>query len=405
MVVEKTSRFHIPKDFINLIKAQALSSENEVYGWLIGYLNMGISHVLAIIECKRFEQQTFISAIPHTQEFQEMTSYMPQGIGPIGIYHSHPASGEVFHSHTDDATLVSLSNQFPQCVSIVTNGTEINYYQMGKNSSTIEISPKFTDSKVPQFLIFSVQEKLKIKIPKSTNKSKESIQKIRIKILNLVNHFFDNIWNHLEIMYKNSKISKDQVVKNYLVNRFNSKPLDMKIPNGIKSKLSSRLVIDKFESQLDTKGSKIKYIKLSLNIDAKILVYVSEENKTFNDLDDLIKTELMNNNILHRIYNSIINIQNKEIFLPQDLYLNFFGFYIRLLSFEDPKMNKKILSDKIFSFFTRFMAFFDIFDKIKPSIDRKKQIREFLKEIDSLSKKFDWYKRIKNKIKRYQSKF
>ncbi|KKL75306.1 hypothetical protein LCGC14_2056190, partial [marine sediment metagenome] len=84
--------FHISEIVINIIKSQALSSEKEIYGWLIGFQKEKVSKVLAIIECKRFEQQTLISAIPHAQEFQEISSIMPQGIGPIGIYHSHPFS-------------------------------------------------------------------------------------------------------------------------------------------------------------------------------------------------------------------------------------------------------------------------------------------------------------------------
>ena len=146
--------FYIPELFINLIKIQALSSENEIYGWLIGYQKDDIPNILAIIECKRFKHQSFISAVPDIKEFQEISSVMPQGIGPIGIYHSHPFSSELFHSHTDDATLISLSNQFPNCVSIITNGVQINYYKMGKESKTKEINVKFTEPKVPKFILF-----------------------------------------------------------------------------------------------------------------------------------------------------------------------------------------------------------------------------------------------------------
>lgn len=128
--------FYIPEIFVNVIKNQALSSENEIYGWLIGYQKNNIPHVLTIIECQRFEQQSVIRAIPDVQEFQEISSVLPQGIGPIGIYHSHPFSSEVFHSHTDDSTLISLSNQFPNCISIVTNGEEINFYRMGNKNKT-----------------------------------------------------------------------------------------------------------------------------------------------------------------------------------------------------------------------------------------------------------------------------
>jgi len=80
MIIKK---FLIPQNLIDIIKNQARSSYDEIYGWLIGYSKNDVPHILAISECKRFEQQTPISAIPHTLEFQELSSTMPQGIGPI----------------------------------------------------------------------------------------------------------------------------------------------------------------------------------------------------------------------------------------------------------------------------------------------------------------------------------
>ena len=183
----------IPEIFVNVIKNQALSSENEIYGWLIGYQKDKILNVLTIIECKRFEQQSLISAVPHSQEFQEISSVMPQGIGPIGIYHSHPFSSEIFHSHTDDSTLLSLSNQFPNCVSIVTNGKDINYYQMGKESKTIEIDVKYIEPEIPKFLLILFDETLLIKINKSILNNVEKVSNLKIRILNEVNNFLENI--------------------------------------------------------------------------------------------------------------------------------------------------------------------------------------------------------------------
>ncbi|GAH40391.1 unnamed protein product, partial [marine sediment metagenome] len=174
--------------------------------------------MLAIIECKRFEQQSLISAIPHAQEFQEISSMMPQGIGPIGIYHSHPFSSEIFHSHTDDSTLLSLSNQFPNCVSIVTNGKDINYYQMGMESKTIEIKVKYIEPEIPKFLLILFDETLLIKINKSILNNVENVGNLKIRILNEVNNFLENIWSDLELFANYSKISENDVVTKYLVN-------------------------------------------------------------------------------------------------------------------------------------------------------------------------------------------
>ena len=122
---------------------------------------------------KRFEQQSSITAIPLIQEFQEISSIMPQGIGAIGIYHSHPFKSEIFHSPTDDATLLSLSIQFPSCVSIVTNGKDINFYQMGKRTKTEEIVAELIEPEIPKFLLISINENLNLLINKDhlSNKS------------------------------------------------------------------------------------------------------------------------------------------------------------------------------------------------------------------------------------------
>ena len=42
--------FEIPKIYIDAIKSQALSSVNEIYGWLVGYEKNDIPYVLAIIK-------------------------------------------------------------------------------------------------------------------------------------------------------------------------------------------------------------------------------------------------------------------------------------------------------------------------------------------------------------------
>ena len=40
--------FYIPEVFIDAIKNQALNSEDEIYGWLIGYQKDGISYQITV---------------------------------------------------------------------------------------------------------------------------------------------------------------------------------------------------------------------------------------------------------------------------------------------------------------------------------------------------------------------
>ncbi len=102
------------------IKKHAKSSVKEIYGWLIGgeTKKNGLI-VYSAISCHRYLHQTSIGAIPDTKEMQDISAALPQGLGVIGIYHSHP--GDIFHSHTDDQTLENFTRFYPKMLSAVTN--------------------------------------------------------------------------------------------------------------------------------------------------------------------------------------------------------------------------------------------------------------------------------------------
>lgn len=390
---------YLPEIFVNAIKNQALSSKNEIYGWLIGYQKDDIPHVLAIIECKRFEQQTVISAIPDIQEFQEISSVMPQGIGPIGIYHSHPFSSKIFHSHTDDTTLISLSNQFPNCVSIVTNGKDINYYQMGKNMETTEINVKILEPEIPKFLLISLDETLLIKINKNTLNNRETVNNLKIRIFNEVNNFLENAWSELELFAKNSKISENDAITRYLVNRLKANPIQLRIPAEMKTDDNIQIVISD-NNEPNTKTDSIEndheYLKLDLN--AKVPIYINAENKNFEEMNNAIKTELISNNLLQKIYNCVIDFDNGEIITPDDYYLNFFGFYIKVLCFNKKELNEYDFSQRTFEFISKIVSLFDSFTNVELSGKIKNQIITFFNDIKKISKKFNWHYEIRKKM-------
>lgn len=115
------------------IEEHAKENEKEIYGWLIGYDdNLGNVYIIAAYDCQKYAQQTTVSAIPELKEFQFISSGLPQGIGVIGIYHSHPKG--VFHSNIDDTTLKSLKKMYNNVISIVTNGIETKYFRFLKDA-------------------------------------------------------------------------------------------------------------------------------------------------------------------------------------------------------------------------------------------------------------------------------
>jgi len=244
-----------------------LQSENEIYGWLIGYQKDNIPIILAIVECKRFEQQSLISAIPHAEEFQEISSIMPQGIGPIGIYHSHPFSSKIFHSHTDDSTLISLSKQFPNCTSIVTNGKEINYYKRGKNEKIQEISAEFSSPKMIKFFNISFNEVFHLRIDNNILKSKEDRKQLNIKLYNSLSTFLDKIWDELEYFEYRREVVKNALIKLYLTKNIEGKSIQIKIPEKFKENGEVRLQLSKEKEENNN------FIQFKLKIKVKIPIY------------------------------------------------------------------------------------------------------------------------------------
>jgi len=351
------------------------------------------------VECKRFEQQTVISAIPDAQEFQEISSVMPQGIGPIGIYHSHPFSSEIFHSHTDDTTLISLSNQFPNCVSIVTNGKDINYYQIGKNRETNEINVKFIEPEIPKFLTISLAGMFLIKINKNILLNIEDANNLKIRIFNEVGNFLENIWSDLKLFVKNSKISENDAITRYLANKLQANPIQLKISAEMRDDNKIQIILN-HNNEPNTKTDSIDddYECFILDLNAKVPIYISAENKNFEDINNTIKTELIGNNLLPKIYNCIIDFDNRKIITPDNYYLNFFGFYIKVLCFNKQELNEYDFSKKNFEFMSKLVSLFDSFRNIELSNEIKSQIKAFYKDIKKISKQFSWYNEIKKNM-------
>lgn len=364
---------------------------------MIGYQRNNILNIIAIIECKKFEFQTVISAIPHAQEFQEINSVLPQGIDPIGIYHSHPFSSEVFHSHTDDSTLISLSKQFPSCVSIVTNGKEVNYYQLDENYQTTEIPIKFIKTEIPKFLLITFNETLSVRISKEVINNLEKPNMINIRILNALREYFESIWNDMELYCNNIEVLKNENMKLYLRNELNSDPIKLRIPLKLKSNGEIRINLYKRSNSSDM-GEDSDNLCLKMKITSKLPIYIHDKNKNFYEIDQIIKTELISNNILQKIYDCCVDFNNKEIFTPKDFYLNYFGFFIRILSFNDKKINGNRYSGKIFEFLSGLLSLFDHFKDIELPKEAKHHILVFFDDIEKLSRNFYWQDDMNKKL-------
>ena len=322
---------------------------------------------------------------------------MPQGIGPIGIYHSHPFSSKIFHSHTDDATLLSLSNQFPSCISIVTNGEDINYYQMGKNSKVVEVHAEFNTPEIPKFLLIKINETVHLKISSRILNDRVDESKLKILILNKLRDYLEDIWIEFEFSYKNSKISENDSIKPYLVRMLTSRPVQLILPKRFKKRNKIKLLVDSFGDSDDLITNQDQ-THFNLNIQAKIPVYTTDENKTFQDLHHTIKTEILGNNILQKIYNCVVDYERNTVITPDDYYLNFFGFYIRNLHFDTKELNESEFSLRTFEFISRFISLYESFTNLELPNELKNQFITFFRDIKNLSQKFSWYDEMKKKL-------
>ncbi|MEX2680187.1 MAG: Mov34/MPN/PAD-1 family protein [Candidatus Sigynarchaeota archaeon] len=136
-------RVHVDHWIEEFIKAHARTSSKEIYGWLVGHETpAGDLLVVSAIACERYTTQHEVGARPDIREIQELASSLPQGIGFVGIYHSHP--GEVFHSSTDDETAISMARLYPRLLSAVTNGSKTKWYRHEGGKKLAEFEPSMS---------------------------------------------------------------------------------------------------------------------------------------------------------------------------------------------------------------------------------------------------------------------
>ncbi|MHA1471940.1 MAG: Mov34/MPN/PAD-1 family protein [Promethearchaeota archaeon] len=390
-------KFLIPHILIDVIKKQARSSYDEIYGWLIGYSKNDIPHILAISECKRFEQQTLISAIPHALEFQELSSTMPQGIGPIGIYHSHPASSRLFHSHTDDNTLISLTNQFENCVSIVTNGEEINFYQMGKEKKTREIKVEFEESEVIDFILVAVDDKFDVRVSNSLLKDLNKTNYIKMKIQNILIDSFQKHWKEFTLSKNDLNINEKVKVNEFSTNDITAEPIYIKIPQVTKEIISNLLILkDRDENNGIIEEN--EYTKLDLSIKTKFLIYIIDHNRELYDFKNVIRVEFLGNIIPQKFASSVLDLQSCKLGIPEDYFLNYFGFFIRILSFKDKKLNNLTVSKSNYEFLSKLISSINSFTENKMSKKLQIYLAKFLSDLEIFSIHYDWGDEIKKSI-------
>jgi proteasome lid subunit RPN8/RPN11 len=388
----------MPQEFMEFINKRAKSERKEIYGWLIGYRKEGICNIIALSECSKFKEQTQINAIPDSKEFYEISSILPQGIGPIGIYHSHPFSKKIFMSSFDIDTLSNLTKKFPKTISIISNGKNTKSFQMNDKREVKEIQRKDRYLGPPDFILLELDEKSIIKVDqKFFNDSENKIEQLKALISNKIVNFFYKNWSKVSMIYNSKKISPSDTIKNFICKDMKDPSLKMKIPHSLKEDEKIVLSISQ-KNKKDSNRLSEGYIHLEFDITARIPIYVVNNNLLVKDIINSIKTELISNNLLRKIFNSIVDLDAGTIEIPKDININFFGFYINLQGFKDRKLNDLIESDVLLNFFQKnYVLFQELLNK-RSNIQIKEDIRCFLEDFDTFVKYFPWNQEVKNKI-------
>jgi proteasome lid subunit RPN8/RPN11 len=201
------------------IKSHAKSSPREIYGWLIGRESMsGEIYVMSAIACQRYVSQHFIGASPDPREVSELGAALPQGLGMIGIYHSHPA--DIFHSSVDDRTLQNLAKFYKKILSAVSNGDNTSWsdddpnttrwFQLnedGKSTDQIMIVEDAVPREKFQILNCYGFLKFDITVPLKKNLTQQ--------VMSVLMGSFQNIWDGGNIEFlKTDKKELEKTIKN-----------------------------------------------------------------------------------------------------------------------------------------------------------------------------------------------
>lgn len=388
----------ITDDVLNFIKKQAILSEDEIYGWLIGYQKNNIPYIITALDCQNYLQQSVINAIPDPLEIQKIGGLMPHGIGIIGIYHSHPFSGKVFHSHIDDETLLSLSKQLPNCISIVTNGQEINYYQMNETFKLVEIGTKIWKAEIPKFLPIFFNNSFILNLEKNllTNEN------LNVKIFNVFKDYLEKNWEDFKLYRNDKKISYDEQIKPYLCSSLNGNYLELKIHNNEKE--NKIVAINVFNEGFDIKAEEqIDFVSLRLDLKSLDLFYIQERN-TIDQLKESIKIEIINNSLMPKIFRCLINKEKSELLIPQEILLNFFGFFIKVIYHNQEiiqrleriffiNKNFEKLSKRNEDFLDRMLKTVKLYSSLKIDKISKRNLIKLIEDLIKFSKNHSWYEK------------
>lgn len=176
-----------------------------------------------------------------------------------------------------------------------------------------------------------------------------------------------------------------------MTNDITAESIYIKIPQVVKEIITNSLILknqDANEEDVDENDT----INLSLKIETKFLIYVINNNRELYDLENEIRVEFLGNILPQKLHLSIINLKSSRLEIPNDTFLNYFGFFIRLSSYQDKESNELTVSKSNYKFLLKVLSSFYSFTKIKLSKKIEIYLAKFLSDVKNLAKYYYWGK-------------
>jgi len=268
---------------------------------------------------------------------------------------------------------------------------------MSKEKKTREIKVEYDEPEVSDFILVAIDEKFDVRVSNRLLKDLTKRNYIKIKIQNILIDNFQKYWKEFGLSRKNLNISEKVRVNEFLTSDITAEPIYIKIPQVTKEIISNLLII---KNRDENNGiiEKNDYTNLSLNIKTKFLIYVIDYNRELYDFKNIIRVEFLGNNLPQKLHTSILDLQSSKLGIPEDYFLNYFGFFIRLVSFKDKKLNEMTVSKSNYEFLLKILSSFDSFTKIKVSKKIEAHLTKFLNDMENFSINYDWGDKLKKRI-------
>lgn len=200
----------------------------EIYGWLFGVEQIIEKEfhlfILGSYSAHKYKVQTLVNTEPDTNELASIADYLPIGISNLGQYHSHPKN--VFHSDTDDATLLDMAKVYKNVISVVTNGDVTKIYAV-KGDKVVELEYNILEFDALHFDFIHIETPLKLDRGENSNKLASEVEnKVASQLENLIIH---------KLINKQIKLQKIDLGKKKINMKFKIPILDQNRTLKIKS--------------------------------------------------------------------------------------------------------------------------------------------------------------------------